>query len=107
MLPLPFKRDMELAFTTSNKVTHYSPMLHNAILCIALCFCEEPHLQSSITRKRFALHAKTFIETEGMNPSIATVQAFALLASYHSLAAEHNLGWLSIGTAVRCGLTRE
>jgi hypothetical protein len=47
------------------------------------------------------------MRTEGMNPSVATVQALAHLASHHNLMAEHNLGWLQIGMAVRCGLTRE
>lgn len=47
------------------------------------------------------------MRTEGMNPSVATVQALVHLASHHNLMAEHNLGWLQIGMAVRCGLTRE
>ncbi len=91
----------------SVKTSHFSPMLHNAILAIGLCFCEEPYLRTPAIRRTFAQEAKTHLEREGMNPTVATVQALAHLASYHSLAAEHNLGWLYIGMALRCAMARE
>lgn len=77
-------------------------MLHNAILAIALGFSDEPYLRETSVRKIFAKRAKCFHDSEGMNPTVATVQALAHLASYHSVVAEHNLGWLYIGTALRC-----
>jgi hypothetical protein len=89
------------------KTPHYSPMLHNAILSIALCYADEPHLQTSAVRTIFVKEAKTHLEHEGMNPTVATVQGLAHIASYHSLAAEHNLGWLYIGMALRCAMARE
>ncbi|WRT67559.1 uncharacterized protein IL334_004531 [Kwoniella shivajii] len=90
--------DMRTALHTDSpvKTAHYSPMLHNAILAIALGFSEWPYLRASDTRKIFAKKAKDFIDYEGMNPAVATVQAFAHLASYHSLAAEHNLVGLNM-----------
>jgi hypothetical protein len=92
---------------TPVKTPHYSPMLHNAILAIGLCFSDEPYLRQPAVRKIFAREATTHLESEGMNPTVATVQALAHLASYYSLAAEHNLGWLYIGMALRCAMARE
>ncbi|OCF30960.1 hypothetical protein I316_07366 [Kwoniella heveanensis BCC8398] len=104
--PILFRRDMEIALSgdSSAKMTSYSPMLHNAIMAIALGMSDEYHLRDTDTRSKFAKKAKDFIDHEGMKPSVATVQAFAHLASYHSLAAEHNLGWLYIGMALRTGV---
>jgi hypothetical protein len=82
-------------------------MLHNAILAIALCYSDTPYLQLSETRRVFAAEAKKYIEQEGTSPTVATVQGLAHLASYHSTAAEHNLGWLYIGMALRCALACE
>lgn len=89
------------------RTPHYSPLLHNAILAIGLGFSDDPLLRHSSTRKIFCDHAKSFIDEEGMTPSVATVQALAHIASYHSLCAEHNLGWLYIGMASRCAVARE
>lgn len=82
-------------------------MLHNAILSIALCFVDEPPLRTPAVRKLFVAEAKKYIDSEAMNPTVATVQALAHLASYCSLAAEHNLGWLYIGMALRCAMACE
>ncbi|KAK8847702.1 hypothetical protein IAR55_005561 [Kwoniella newhampshirensis] len=104
--PILFRQDMNTALYADvhAKTSHYSPLLHNAILAIALGFCDEPYLRSPATRRIFAKQAKSFIDHEGEKPSVATVQALAHLASYHSLSAEHNLGWLYIGMALRCGV---
>jgi hypothetical protein len=98
---------LALSSETPIKTPHYSPMLHNAILAIGLCYCDESHLRTPALRKVFVTEAKKHLETEGMNPSVATVQALAHLASGHSVDAEHNLGWLYIGMALRCALARE
>jgi hypothetical protein len=77
------------------------------MLAIALGFSDDPDLRHSVTRKKFADQAKSYIDEEGMNPTVATVQALANLAAYHSLAAEHNLGWLYIGMSLRCAMACE
>jgi hypothetical protein len=103
-----FKQDMAIALSPPYPRTpHYSPLLHNAILAIGLGFSDDPYLRHPATRKIFCNHAKSFIDEEGMTPTVATVQALAHLASYHSLCAEHNLGWLYIGMALRCAVARE
>jgi hypothetical protein len=107
--PILFRKDMYTALYTPHvgKTPHYSPLLHNAILAIALAFSDDAYLRSAATRRIFADHAKSFMDGEGERPTVATAQAFAHLASYHSLAAEHNLGWLYIGMALRCGVASE
>lgn len=82
-------------------------MLHNAILSIALGYSDDERLRDRTTRRLFASAAKSYIDEEGMNPTVATVQAFAHLAAHHSLGAEHNLGWLYIGMALRCAMACE
>jgi len=89
------------------RTSHYSPLLHNAMLAVALGFSDDPLLRHSTTRKKYADQAKSYIDEEGMNPTVATVQALANLAAYHSLSAEHNLGWLYIGMSLRCAMARE
>ena len=86
---------------------HYSPLLHNAILSIALCYADEEHLRFPGTRKVFAQQAKTFIDQESSNPIVATVQGLASLSSYHSLEGEHNLGWTYMGQASRLSQARK
>ncbi|KAH8080060.1 fungal-specific transcription factor domain-containing protein, partial [Filobasidium floriforme] len=119
--PVHFRTDMQLALSPAStsyssssaraRTAHYSPMLHNAILSIGLRFLSHSSshsnhdLSSLDTLRKFSDEAKKHMRTEGMNPSVATVQALAHLASHHNLMAEHNLGWLQIGMAVRCGLT--
>jgi hypothetical protein len=82
-------------------------MLHNAILALGLCYADEPHLREVPFRALFAKEAKKYLDSEGEDPTIATVQALSVLSSYHSLAAEHNLGWLYIGLASRVGQARK
>ncbi|KAH8085657.1 fungal-specific transcription factor domain-containing protein, partial [Filobasidium floriforme] len=97
-----FERDMRQAMMTGSAPTpHYSPLLHNAILSIALCYADEDHLRFPGTRKVFAQQAKTYIDQESSNPTLATVQGLASLSSYHSLEGEHNLGWTYMGQASR------
>lgn len=107
--PILFREDMATALNSDTpvKTSHYSPMLHNAILSIGLCYCDEPQLRTPAFRKVFVTEAKKHVEIEGKNPTVATVQALAHLASGHSVDAEHNLGWLYIGMALRCALARK
>lgn len=103
-----FKQHMDFAVHPPYfRMPHYSPFLHNAILAIALGFSDDPYLCDLSVRRLYSEQAKKFIDEEGLRPSIATVQAFAHVASYHSLAAEHNLGWLYMGMGIRCAVARE
>ena len=106
--PILFRQDMTASTQPPfPRTSHYSPMLHNAVLSIALGYSDDDRLRDRATRKVFAAEAKSYIDEEGMNPTVATVQALAHLAAYHSLGAEHNLGWLYIGMALRCAMACE
>jgi len=80
---------------------HYSPLLHNAILSVALCYADEEHLRFPGTRKIFAQQAKRYIDSDCANPTVATVQGLVTLSSYHSLEGEYNLGWIYVGQGSR------
>jgi hypothetical protein len=85
---------------------HYSPLLHNAILSVALCYADEEHLRFPGTRKIFAQQAKRFIDNDCANPTVATVQGLVTLSSYHSLEGEYNLGWIYVGQGSRVAQAR-
>lgn len=97
-----FERDMHEAMNNQTAQTpHYSPLLHNAILSVALCYADEEHLRFPGTRKIFAQQAKRFIDNDCANPTVATVQGLVTLSSYHSLEGEYNLGWIYVGQGSR------
>ncbi len=63
-------------------------MLYNAIIAYALGFSTVESHRSAYFRKQFASEAKKHFDVECQSPTLATVQAFAILASYHSGMAE-------------------
>lgn len=67
---------------------HYSGMLHNAILSIALVLSDDPELQSNSTPQRFAEKAKMFLEAERKQPSLPTIQGLLILSQYYLGLAE-------------------
>lgn len=69
-------------------LNHYSGVLHNAILAVALAYSDNPHLRSRDVRDRFAKHAKLFLEREFQAPTLSTVQGLAILSSFHSGLSE-------------------
>lgn len=101
-LPRLFLRDLALATSISNgrstrKTPHYSPMLHNAILSVGLAYSDDIRLRSRTVREQFAKKAKEYVEVECHRPTLSTVQALAVLSSYHSGFAEQGLGFMYIG----------
>lgn len=83
------------------KAVHYTPMLHNAILSLALAYSDEPRLSSRATRARFVEQAKSTLETECSRPSLACVHALAYIASFYSGEGEQTLGFLYFGMSIR------
>ena len=63
-------------------------MLYNAIIAYALGFSEVERHRLLEFRAQFASEAKKYFDEECQSPTLATVQAFALLSSYHSGIAE-------------------
>jgi hypothetical protein len=83
------------------KTVHYSPMLHNAILAIALAYSDDPVLSSKSTRQRCIEQAKSTLELECSRPSLSCVQALAYIASFYSGEGEQTLGYLYFGMSIR------
>lgn len=83
--------------------SRYSPMLHNAILALACTYADDPILQSQRVRDLFGTKAKGMIDQECLRPTLATVEALALLSSYHASKMEDGLFSLHLGMAVRMG----
>jgi hypothetical protein len=89
------------------KVAHYTPMLHNSILALALAYSDNPYLSRLKTRALFVDQAKRYLEAECARPSLACVHALGYLASYYSGQGEQNLGFLFFGMSVRMSQARK
>ena len=107
-MPALFLRDMYRALSvppsqTPPQTTHYSPMLHNALVALALSFSDEP-FNDFKTKQIYASTAKSFIEDECRKPNLSIVQALSILASYHSSQGDQALGYMYFGmTSSLCG----
>jgi hypothetical protein len=91
----------EKHITVGPKAVHYTPMLHNAILSLALAYSDDTRLSSRSTRARFVEKAKSTLETECSRPSLACVHALAYIASFYSGEGEQTLGFLFFGMSIR------
>jgi len=79
------------------KTPHYSPMLHNALIALALAFLDEPKFRDLKSRQYFANTAKSFIEAECQKPNLSVVHALSILASFHSSQGDQTLGYMYFG----------
>ncbi|KAK1232452.1 hypothetical protein PQX77_004429 [Marasmius sp. AFHP31] len=99
--PALFLRDMFQCLSYDenppSRASHYSPMLHNAILSIAANYCEGSRLGAKDRGKPFASKAIEYIGVEGERPMLSTVSALMLLGSYHSGTARQSLGYMYSG----------
>jgi hypothetical protein len=89
------------------KTVHYTPMLHNAILSLALAYSDDPMLSKRSTRAKFVEKAKSTLESECSRPSLACVQALAYIASFYSGEGEQTLGFLFFGMSIRMSQARK
>lgn len=101
IVPALFLRDMYRALCkppsqTPPKTPHYSPMLHNALVALALAFLDEPFRDLKM-RMQYASHAKGFIEDECRKPNLSVVQALSVLASFHSSKGDQTVGYMYFG----------
>jgi hypothetical protein len=102
IVPDLFLRDMYRAISvpptqSRPKTTHYSPMLHNALISVATAFSDDPSVRDPKSRQRFASAAKSYIEAECQEPNISVVHGLSFLGSYHSSLGEQTLGYLYFG----------
>ncbi|KAF8064999.1 hypothetical protein FPV67DRAFT_1671298 [Lyophyllum atratum] len=106
IVPDLFLRDMHQALSTPRsqttpKTTHYSPMLHNALVAVATAFSDDPRIRDLKSRQAFAQNAKDYIEPECQQPNISVVHALSVLGSFHSGLGEQTLGYLYFGMSAR------
>ena len=100
VIPELFLRDMYRVITAPHgpiRAAHYSPMLHNALLAVATAFSDTPTVKDPQVRKEFASKAKGYLEYECERPTLSTVAALSMLASYHSSEGVPELGHLYFG----------
>ena len=102
VIPELFLRDMHRALSippdeVPPRLSHYSPMLHNAILALATAFSDNPNIRNNQMRDRLAQKAKEYLETECQKPNLSVINALNTLASYHSSRGEQSLGYLYFG----------
>ncbi|RDB17161.1 Nitrogen assimilation transcription factor nirA [Hypsizygus marmoreus] len=106
IVPDLFLRDMHRALSghrsqTPPKTTHYSPMLHNALISVATAFSDDPRIRDLQSRQAFAIAAKSYIEAECQQPNISVMHALSVIGSYHSGLGEQTLGYLYFGMSAR------
>ncbi|KAF4608134.1 hypothetical protein EYR40_000478 [Pleurotus pulmonarius] len=110
IVPALFLRDMWRALSvpvsqTPPKTSHYSPMLHNALIALASAFSDDPRVRDLKARRYFASEAKSYIDAECQMPNICVVHALSILASFHSAQGEQTLGYTYFGELSRCILS--
>ncbi|THV02241.1 hypothetical protein K435DRAFT_749764 [Dendrothele bispora CBS 962.96] len=108
IVPTLFLRDMYRYLSiprneTPAKRSHYSPMLHNALLSVAAAFSDDARIRDYKTRKCFADEAKRLIDEECAEPNVSVVHALSVLGSFHSSSGEHGLGYVYFGMSARVG----
>lgn len=111
-VPSLFLRDMYRALSIPRhdmppRTAHYSPMLHNALLSIAVCYSDDPKIQDPRIREMFATEAGRLWQIEAAKPNIAVVQALAMLSSYHSSHLNPTVGHVYFAMSARLSQFRK
>lgn len=102
IVPPLFLRDMFRALKVPKnepppRLTHYSAMLHNALMAIGTAFSDDPTIRDLRTRMYFVEKAKTYMEDECSKPHLSVVNALSLLGSFHSSQGDQTLGYVFFG----------
>jgi hypothetical protein len=85
------------ACDTPPRTAHYSPMLHNAIIALALAFSDVIQFSDLRNRQYFARKAESYLKDELARPNITGVHALSILGSYYGSVGERNLGYFYAG----------
>ncbi|KAJ7253019.1 fungal-specific transcription factor domain-containing protein [Mycena haematopus] len=110
IVPSFFLRDMYrvLSVPRSEKpprTSHYSPLLHNAILCVNAVFSDDPYLRDRKTRLLFFRAAQALIEVEISKPDISLVHGLAFMGTFHADLGERIHAELLCGKSSRLSVT--
>lgn len=75
-------RALSVPRSEEHPTTHYSPMLHNAILSVFAVFSDNPYLRDPKTRLHFVQVAKACSEVQ--EPDLNMVHALALIGDFYA-----------------------
>ncbi|KAF7366740.1 Zn(2)-C6 fungal-type domain-containing protein [Mycena sanguinolenta] len=89
VVPSFFLRDMYRALSVPRsekppRTSHYSPLLHNAVLSVYAVFSDDPYLKDRTTRKFFFRAAQAQIEAESLKPDISLVLGLAFIGTFYA-----------------------
>ncbi|KAJ6463952.1 hypothetical protein C8R45DRAFT_504466 [Mycena sanguinolenta] len=110
MVPSFFLRDMYRALSVPRsekppRTSHYSPLIHNAVLSVYAVFSDNPYLRDRTTRKFFFRAAQALIEVESLKPDISLVQGLAFIGSFLADLGELIQAELFCGQSSRLDVT--
>ncbi|KAF7366737.1 Zn(2)-C6 fungal-type domain-containing protein [Mycena sanguinolenta] len=110
IMPSFFLRDMYRALSVPRsekppKTSHYSPLLHNAILSIYSVFSDNAYLRDLKTRQFFFRAAKASIEVEALKPDISLVAGLAFIGTFYADVGERIQAELFCGKSSRLDVT--
>jgi hypothetical protein len=98
VIPALFLRDMYKSISVpSSRTTHYSPMLHNALLALGANFSDNHDLRNIRSLNHFVNKANSYFEIERQKPSISLLQALSVLGNFHCSRGEYNSASMYIG----------
>ncbi|ORY78476.1 fungal-specific transcription factor domain-domain-containing protein [Leucosporidium creatinivorum] len=106
--PHLFRRDLACCLATPSapqRTSYYSPMLHNAILALAVVYCSDPRVKDVDAVNLFASAAKAALEAEVERPMLSTLQGLMVLGSVHSGTSRHGAGYHYGGAGLRMATT--
>ncbi|KAJ6463948.1 fungal-specific transcription factor domain-containing protein [Mycena sanguinolenta] len=110
IMPSFFLRDMYRALSVPRsekppRTSHYSPLLHNAILSLYAVFSDNPYLRDLKIRQCFFRAAKALIEAESLKPDISLVHGLAFIGTFHADLGERIPAELFWGKSSRLDVT--
>jgi hypothetical protein len=100
IIPHFFLRDLAIATSAPEPkplTNHYSPMLHNVVVALALSFSDNELLRERELREKFVIEAKSRLDSEVRRPALSGVQSLAMLSSFYSGQGEQSLGFMYFG----------
>ena len=89
-IPAPKTSSTSTSVPTTPSSVHYSPMLHNAMLALAMAFSNEPHLRNLDNRMKFVAKARSYALEEMEVPTLSGILAFSYLSSFFSGTGQHS-----------------
>lgn len=102
---------MLLALQTEGSLSlaesHYSPMLHNAMVALAISFSDNTRLRDPQVRQLFVNEAEMGVSAGWRVPTLSFVHTLSILSSYYCSLGEYSIGFMYSGMSSRACQARE